>query len=442
MIKNWFFILYIGFCINSFGQNNISLQESIQYGIKNHPSIYIANNNISIAKEKSTQSVALYLPQINSSANFTDNIQLQTTVIPANSFTPVPVEIQLGTKYNTNAGIDFTQTIFDQTKLSGIKANKPYIQLTELQKQQNQESIIYNTAVAYFQLLTYQEQLKNLYENKKNYEELVTILENQLKNGVVLEKDVDRVKVSLNSTNYQIEDTKTKEQLALNNFKNAMGMPLENPIMVQNTLNYELFATIENTENLELTNLTEVKINETSIVLEEINVKTKQGSYFPTITAFGKLGTQALNSNFDDAFTNWNGYSYIGISANFMLFNGFKRKSILQEEKLNLKNDKINLEISKENLKLQFENAKTSMITSYSSFKSNKENMELAKKVVEVTDYQYKKGVANLSDFLNDDSAYKNAQTNYINSLYNLMISQLNYHKSKGNLLPFLNQIN
>jgi len=42
---------------------------------------------------------------------------------------------------------------------------------------------------------------------------------------------------------------------------------------------------------------------------------------------------------------------------------------------------------------------------------------------------------------LNDDTAYKNAQSNYINSLYNLMLSQLNYQQAKGTLLSFLKQI-
>jgi len=58
-----------------------------------------------------------------------------------------------------------------------------------------------------------------------------------------------------------------------------------------------------------------------------------------------------------------------------------------------------------------------------------------------VTDEQYQRGVASLTDYLNDDTAYKTAQGNYINSLYNLMISQLNYQKSLGSLPRYIDNI-
>ena len=92
-------------------------------------------------------------------------------------------------------------------------------------------------------------------------------------------------------------------------------------------------------------------------------------------------------------------------------------------------------------MELRFDNAKTAMGTAYSSYMSSKDNMVLAKKLLDVTDYQYQRGVTNLTDYLNDDLAYKESQSNYINSLYNLMISQMDYQKSKGSLLSFMSQI-
>ncbi|WP_166444671.1 TolC family protein [Dyadobacter bucti] len=422
-------------------QDIFSLGQSVDYTLQHHPSLLVYDNNSRIAREKSTQSLSGYLPQVTASATLIDNIRLQTTVLPAGIFGPEPKAVQLGTKYNTNAGLDFSQTIYDQSKLTGIKANKPYMIMTELQKKQNQELLIYNTSTAYFQVLIYQQQLAILRSNKVKYEEMVKVLTYQYEKGMVLEKDVDRIKVNLNTTNYQIDDAAIKEQLAINTLKNAMGMPLENELVIRDSLHYEMFADGLPKESLSLESLTEVKINEQSIALQEINVKIKQAAYLPTLNAVGKLATQSLSNDFSDAFASWKGFTYVGATLSIPLTNGFKRKSMLKEEKLILDNNRSEFNINKENLKLRFENAKTAVGTAYSSYRSSEDNMVLAKKLLDVTDYQYQRGVVGLTDYLNDDSAYKTAQANYINGLYNLMISQLNYQKSQGTLPDFINKL-
>ncbi len=441
-MKQFFLILFTYCTFVANAQTPTTLGQSIDYTLKNHPSLKVFDNHVAIAQQKSNQSISDYLPQVSGTATWTDNLKLQTTILPAGIFSDKPTAVQFGTKYTSNMGLDFNQTLFDQTKIAGIKANKPYSEMTQLQRDQNRETLVFNTASAYFQVLIYREQLKILTSNQEKYQEMLKVLEFQLSKGTVLEKDVDRIKVNLNSTNYQIEDATTKEQLSINTLKNAMGMPLDQPLLVADSANFELHAMGITNSDFEVGNLVEARINEKSVELQEINLKSTQAAYLPSISAVGKYGAQSLNNNFGDAFTGWKPYSYIGLSINVPVFSGFKRKSMVEEEKLNLKNDIANFNINNENLKLNYENTKTSLGTSYSSFKSNRDNMALAEKLLGVTNYQYQQGAASLTDYLNDDTAFKEAQSNYINSLYNVMISQLNYQKSRGNLLQFINQLN
>jgi outer membrane protein TolC len=71
----------------------------------------------------------------------------------------------------------------------------------------------------------------------------------------------------------------------------------------------------------------------------------------------------------------------------------------------------------------------------------DKENLNLAKDVFEATNLQYRQGTASLTDFLNADYSYKEAQSNYINSLLNFMSSRLDYEKSQGTLTAYINQL-
>lgn len=441
MINKKFFALLFYFLVVqfSFSQYNFSLSECIDYAIKNNPSNKVQDNQIAIAKEKGKQALSAYLPQINGTANVINNLELQTTLLPAGVFGPSEREAQFGSKYNTNGYIDVSQTIFDYSKLLGIKANKPYTELSELQKEQNTEEIAYNVGANYFQVLIFREQQKSLTNNQKKYQQMLPVLENQVKNGVIIQNDLERVKVSLASTEYQIKDALMKEKLALNNLKNAIGLKLDEDLEIKNDTDFKAYAELaKDNEDFEVSNLLSVKMSEKQIVLENFNVRMKKFAFVPTITAIGRFGNQSLSQTFGNVFSNFNTYSYIGLSANVPIFSGLRRMSALREEQLVLDNNKRNLEINKDILKLKYQNAQTALLSSQDALKNNENNMNLAKSVYDITYYQYEKGVASLTDFLNDDTAYKNTQSNYLNSLFNLMLSKLNYHKSKGDLMNFL----
>jgi outer membrane protein TolC len=441
--KNYFpiFILFLSSQL-SYGQFNFSLSECIDHALKNNPSNHIYDNHISIAKEKGRQALSSYLPQINGTINAINNIDLQTTLLPSGVFGPTEREVQLGTKYNTNAYIDVIQTIFDYSKLLGIKANKPYRELSQLQKEQNIEDIAFSVGANYFQVLIYREQQKSHQSNLSKYQQMLPVLENQVKNGIIIENDLERVKVSLSSTEYQIKDAALKEILALNNLKNAIGIPLEVDLKIKENTNCQSYLDLpSNIESFEVSNLLAVKMGEKQLVLEEFNIRMKKNAFIPTISAIGRFGNQSLSQTLDNAFSNFNNYSYIGLSANVPLFSGLRRMSLLKEEKYVLENNKRNLEINKDLFKLKYQNAQTALLNAQDALKNNENNMKLAKSVYEITYYQYEKGVASLTDFLNDDTAYKNTQSNYLNSLFNLMLSQMSYHKSKGDLMNFLTNI-
>lgn len=418
-----------------------SLQQTIEYTLENHPSVQVYTNNVAIADAQSNQALSQYLPQVSASVTALDNLKLQTTVLPAGAFGPNPTQVQLGTKYNTNATLDVQQTVFDASKIAAIKANKPYRELSLVQQAQHREELVYNTATAYMQVLIYKEQLDLLHANQCKYEDMVEVLQVQFEQGVVLEQDVDRIRVSLNTTNFQIEDAANKARLALNNLKNAMGMPLDEHLQIKNDIEYEKFAFQMVSDELEISSLNEIKMNELSMKLQEYNLKTKQATYLPSLKAVGKFGSQALDNDFENAWSEWNDYAYVGLSLQVPIFTGLHRSNIVQEEKLKLENEQLNLDLNRKNLQLRYDNAKASLNTAFNSYLSNKDNMKLALKLLDVTEYQYQMGTASLVDYLNDDSAYKSAESNYINSLYNWMISQLNYEKSKGNLMEFIQGI-
>ncbi|PZR20226.1 MAG: hypothetical protein DI539_11480 [Flavobacterium psychrophilum] len=439
-MKKYLLMILISFGVKAFAQDAFTLTNCVDYTLKNHPTVAIYSNNIAIADKKNIQNTAAYLPQISGAATTIDNLSLQSTILTADFIGPDPIMITMGSKFTTNAYIDVSQSLIDPTKIAKITTNKTNRDKSLLERQQNEETIIYTTATSFFQILILKEQLKILMANKSKYEELYSVLNYQNQAGTILEKEVNRIKVSLNSTNYQIKDTQERLQFAYNTLKNAMGMPLDATLEIKESSDYEVYIEPHD-EIFNVNTLTNYKIYENAVLMEKQNVKVEKAGYYPTLTALGRFGYQSLTNESSDIYKAWNDFSYIGLSLNVPIFNGLKKRSQVSESKLKLQNQEASFKLNTDKLQLAYENSKTSLGTAYSNFSSNKDNMGLAMQVLDVTAYQYKKGVATLTDFLNDDTAYKNAQSDYLNSLYNLLISELNYHQSKGTLKEFISQI-
>lgn len=420
-----------------------TLKTCIEHSLKNNVNITIYANELEIAKKKKTEMLSNILPQINGSVSFDDNLKRQTTIFPANSFGPGTPEsrMQMGSQFTSNGTVQIDQTIYDQSIFLAIGVTKVNSQISELKAIQNKEDLIYNTAMAYYQVLAIVEQRNLLVENSKKYNELLAIIKLQYEKGLATKTDYDRLKVNVNNINSQITVLATNEKLALNKLKNEMGIDLTDTLYINKSIEANIILSIPQTEQFDANNKVEFKILNQNLFIQELEVKRKESAYFPSLSGYARFGTQALSDNFNSATNKWDGFSSIGLKLSVPIFSGFRRNSQLGQSKLTLLNAKENMKLINRNYQLQFQNSSTQLLSSYTSLIINKENLSLAKDVLESSQLQYQKGTASLSDFLNSDYSYKEAQSNYIISLLNYLSGKLDYEKSQGTLNNYFQQL-
>ena len=233
----------------------------------------------------------------------------------------------------------------------------------------------------------------------------------------------------------------TNRELALNKLKDAMGMSLQEDLEITDSLDYEKLVPTLNTEQFDVSQLYAYKINAENIHLQEIDVKRKKAAFVPTLSGYARYGAQAYGSELNSAFNNWFDYSTIGLRLSVPIFSGFRRDSQLKQSQLKLKNAQQNFIINNNTLNLQYLNANTQLQKSSSDVKNNKENLDLAQEIFEITNLEYQKGSTTLTDLLNSEYSLKEAQNNYITSMLNLLSSTLNNEKAKGTLIPFATKL-
>lgn len=423
------------------GQSPMSLKECIDYTLKNNLSNLVYDGQVKIAEKQKYEALSGYLPQVNASGSLDDNIKRQVTVIPAGPFSPVDLKVQFGNQYITSLNLQADQVIFDQTLITGIKANGPNLELARLKKSKNEDDLIYSTAAAYYQVLIYKEQMNLLSQNEKKLEDLLKVQKLQYEKGVITRVSYNRVQVNYNNVLSQKKVAETNYQLALAGLKNAMGITADAELNVVDTINYMVDVEAPSAAEFNLKNKPDYQIIEKNIVLQEIDLKRKRASVLPTLSAYARYGANAFGNDLATSYDNWYDFSAVGLRLNVPIFGGLRRYSQIKQSEISLYNARQNLQLSTENFKLQLQQANTQLLSSYTNLQANKNNLELARTVFDDTSLQYEKGQASLTDFLNSDYAYKESQANYINSLLNYLIARIDLERSKGTIKQFVNQL-
>jgi outer membrane protein TolC len=167
----------------------------------------------------------------------------------------------------------------------------------------------------------------------------------------------------------------------------------------------------------------------------------KKWSAAPVLSAYARYGANAYSKKIETAFNQWFDYSAVGLRLNIPIFNGMRAHAQMKQSQLTMKNLEQNIKLTRQSNQLEFENAKTKLYSSYLNFQQDRSNLDLAKEVFDASTLEYKQGQIPLSDFLNADYSYKQAQSNYINSLVNFLSARIDYEKAKGNLTEYASQL-
>ncbi len=421
-----------------------TLKACIQYGLENHPSVEVYNNKIERAHQVARESLSAYLPQVSINAGVDDNLKLQQTVIPAGTFGPDSKEqrVAFGTQYNGSASAQLNQKIYDQSLLIGIKANEPNNKLARIQQQQNNEDLIYNIASSYYQILVAQKKLSLLESNKDRFEKILDVTELQAKEGAAKKVDVQQVQVNLNNVLSQISTTRNSLEIAINTLKNNIGLGPADSIVLTDTSRWLHQApTLKSYPEFDYSGTLESQLQKTQIKLYDLNKRSIKAEFIPSLSMYARYGANSFAQELSGLYNPLLDYSAIGIQLSWNIFTGFNRNARYKEADIDMKNALVNYRLNRSLQNLQYQNAESQANEAQRTIVTNKENMDLASEVYDNTTLQYRHGVASLSDLLNAELSYKEAQNNYIESLLQYYLADLSVHKANGTLGKYFNQL-
>ncbi len=421
--------------------NNFSLQQAIDYSLKNSPNYLNADLDLKNAEYKRKEITGLGLPQVNGSIDLKDYLAIPTSLLPGQFFgapagTYIPVKF--GTKYNATAGFDASQLLFSSDYIVGLKAAKEFINLSKINVQRSKVDLASAVSKAYYNVLVNRERIKLLDINIVRLQKLYNDTKALNQQGFVEQIDVERLEVQLNNLKTEKEKTDRLIGLSENLLKFQMGYKIADAISLTDSLSFnnKEVSTL-NAGKIDVTKRSDYQLLQSQQSLNKLDIKRQKMGYLPTLVAYGAFQYNAQRQEFDffDGKKDWFNVALIGAKLNISVFDGLQRNYRVQQAKIAVlkgENTLKNVEMAAE---LEANVADISYTNAYASLQTQKRNMELAQHVFDVAQKKFTEGVGSNLEITTAESSLKEAQTNYYNSIYDMLVAEIDYKKATGTLI-------
>jgi outer membrane protein TolC len=408
-----------------------SMDEALSFAMENNLNAKNASLDVEAADQRVWETVATGLPQVSASVNYNYNINLPTTLIP--DFTGDPSEkiaIQFGTKHNASAGVLGNQLLFSGEYIIGLQTAKIFKEFARRNKERTEQQVRQGVIENYYLVLLGEATLKLLEKNRENvrstYEETTQLY----KAGFVEEIEADQLEVVLIDLNNSVLSMERQIMATKNLLKYQMGVDRVKNIVLKDNL-VDLVLAIDYTATLGTDFIIEENITYQILSEQErlayMDLKLKRSAYLPTLSAFYSMDFAAQRDefNFFAGEDDWYRASMLGLSFNVPIFSSGFRKAGVSQKRIAYEQARNNKEFASEGLQVEFTQYRYDFANALEKHQSDKKNLELSEKVVQVTNSKYVEGLATSLELTQVNNQYLQALTNYTSSMVEVLNAKI-----------------
>ena len=425
-------------------QQSYNLQSCIKCALEKNHNLKKSR----LDREKSIQAgremMGALLPQINASANVSDNIKNMSFIMSnfmANDPTdPKYMSLSMGTPYSASAGIVLNQQLLNFSLFNAVEISKMAQQMAALGVESKEEDIISQTANLYYAVQVTDYVVVQFDKSIGLMDQLLKTMEVSLANGLIKKVDVDRLKVARSNLMTQRDAIQNAIDVQKNLLKLQMGLNMDQPIEVEpvDLRFFEDQSERETNYTFDLNLQTPYRIIQQQ---QELGLRQKKAAVyesFPVLTLSANYQMNWANDRLsfgDDGEVHYRfPTSAIGLNFKLPIFSGLSRTAKIRQtvlEQKKLQEDALTLEQS---LNMAYLNAVMKLQDSRKTIQAQRENRTLAQEVYDISEKNFAQGIASMSDVLNANSSLIQSQVSYADALNNYMKAYIDLRKANGTI--------
>ena len=412
---------------------SFTLQEAIAFAIKNNRAVQNAERDVKIAVQTKRETTATGLPQINAKIGYNNWLEQQVSLIPAEFFGGAPgqfAEVSFGTNQTMNGVVTVKQKLFDGSYLVALQAAKVFLEISKNSKEKTLNEIRKIVAYSYGNILLAEANLEIIDSNIILLEKNVWELSKVYESGLVEEESLQQLQLTLSGLKSNQRYTKRLKSIAYQMFNNSIGLDLETPVVLTNSLEelVVFYSTITPSESdNEFEEVIDFKIAVNSVRSDELLLKLEKSKALPTLNAFinGSYSGNSQRFSFTENSQKWFGASLFGVTLDIPVFSSFRRSASTQRARLNLEKSKSNLENTANKIKLEINTARSNYEFAVEDYEIKKTALDLSENIATKNEIKFFEGLTTSFDLSQAQRQLYVAQQDYLQSMLNILLKRV-----------------
>ncbi len=412
----------------------LTLEEAVKMALRQNRTVLAARERVRSARGKYVESRSGALPKLDLTASYTRLEPVPGFTIP--SIPGLPMSggtIRAGTADNYDLKLSLTQSLFSWGKAqNGYRTASDQLRAVQEDSAKVRQETIAGVTKAYYAVLVTREFIRVSEEALARVTEQERVVRKRYEAGTVSKFDLLRTQVQAANTKPQVEKARNGYEMALLALKNLLGMPLVTPLEPTDSLSYEPL-------NVEVQAATKTAL-ESRADLKSLAYQKKALEHTLSIAKAGNKPNLSLAATYDYKRPGPTGEDKWGQSASASvilyapLFDGFSTSGRVTQTASGVRQLEIAQKQAEEGVALEVNSAVLAFREAQANIESQKENVNLAKEFLRIGKVRYDSGLITNLEILDAELALTQAETNYLQALYDYQAAKVNLVKAMGAL--------
>jgi outer membrane protein len=402
--------------------NVLTLDEAIQIGLDNHPSIKAARERIGAQQAVLGQQMAAYYPTIAMNNFYQTSTQVGSNVgASENAFDTVV----------SRTGVNMT--LYNFGKREGtVQAARDTLDATGFNYKTAVDGVILGVKQSYYLYLGAKAIVTVREETVKSRQLLVNQARGFYEVGTRARIDVARAESNLYTAEADLIAARNAMQVAWVTLKNAMGLrELPERPLVEEAIITTVPYTLDQARELAYASRPELKSFEAQRRAQDQTIAAARRGHLPDINFdanYRRSGTSAAESTTFPLQGAWQAQ----LSLVIPIFDGFRTTNRVEETLRNYYVIRNQEEQQRQQVALDVEQAYLRLIELRDRIRANEAAASAAKENLDLATGRYQVGVGSIIEITDAQTLYTDAQTTYIRSLYDYKIADAQLTRAIG----------
>lgn len=438
-------VLFLFFSSHAFSQTvqTITVNEAINLAVKNNYQLKVAINRVKLADHRVTGEKADFLPSLSASVNARRSI--------SNQFIPGTNDFVSGSVDRLGATLNSSIVLFSGFANIYSLRNAQYEKKTQKQNVQwTKETIIFNTATAFLQVLLNKELLEIARENLQA--SLKTLEQVDIQTDVGSRPIVDLYNQQATVANNRLQVTNRENTLELSRLKLVRILQID-PLKEYRFEIPEVNVDEVTAGDYELQQLIATALESRAdlqgavynIQAIEYQLELAESRYWPTLSFSASIGSGYSPSfvnrltgediSFGDQFFDARINKGLGFSLRIPIFSNLDTRTNVQAAKINFKNAKLNLEDTRLQVIQEVKQAYSDYQAILERLQATEAALKAARKAYEAQQARYEVGAGTLIELSQTNAQFVEAKSNRAQAVYSYIFQKrlLDYYIGKLN---------